>query len=170
MTHGDADPTRPALKSGNLVSHYAIIEKIGAGGMGEVYLAECQELNRRVALKFLPYGMCDDPDSRARFKREAQAAAGLSHPSIVTVHEVSEHDGRPFIVMELVEGRTLAQCIKEDDLSTDQVICLAMQIGEGLCHAHKSGIVHRDIKTNNIVVDRDGLAKILDFGLATMQE
>lgn len=169
MTHGDADPTRPALKSGNLVSHYAIIEKIGAGGMGEVYLAECQELNRRVALKFLPSAMCDDPDFRARFKREAQAAAGLNHPNIVTVYEVGEHEGNPFIVMELVEGRTLAQCIEDDDMSTDEVIRLAMQIGEGLCHAHKSGIVHRDIKTNNIVVDRDGRAKILDFGLASMQ-
>ncbi|MFQ6008694.1 MAG: protein kinase, partial [Candidatus Zixiibacteriota bacterium] len=105
----DKTQTHFALTKGTMVSHYRLIEKIGAGGMGEVYLAEDTELDRRVALKFLPLHLCQDEDCRARFKREAQAAAKLNHPNIVTIHEVSEYQGRPFFAMECCEGQSLRE-------------------------------------------------------------
>ncbi|MCX6834043.1 MAG: protein kinase [candidate division Zixibacteria bacterium] len=157
------------LISGTMVSHYRIIEKIGAGGMGEVYLAEDTELNRKVALKFLPFHMCQDADCRARFKREAQAAAKLNHPNIVTIHEVSEFNGRPYIAMEYVEGRSLRDMIKSEKLSLIRVIDFAVQLCDGLNEAHESGIIHRDIKPANILVNADGHPKIADFGLASIQ-
>ena len=169
--HSDNDNTQThvILTKGTMVSHYRIVEKIGAGGMGEVYLAEDTQLDRKVALKFLPPHLCGDDDCRARFKREAQAAAKLDHPNIVTIHEVSEYQGRPFFAMQHVEGKSLRDVIKNDELDFDRVIELAGQICEGLQKAHEAGIIHRDVKPSNIVVDADGRPKLLDFGLATVQ-
>jgi non-specific serine/threonine protein kinase len=154
---------------GETVSHYQIIEKLGSGGMGEVFLAEDMKLNRRAALKFLPPQLVSDEEFKARFTREAQAAAKLNHPNIITIFEVSEHEGRPYFAMEHVEGESLKEIIKSEDLSTDRVIDIVMQICEGLQAAHEAGIVHRDIKPSNILIDKDGRCRILDFGLAAVQ-
>jgi eukaryotic-like serine/threonine-protein kinase len=156
------------LAHGSIIGHYRIIERIGAGGMGEIYLAEDTELNREIALKFLPLHLCQDADCRARFKREAQAAAKLSHPNIVTIYEVSEFNNRPFFAMEHVEGQTLRDFGKGKELPLSRIIELAIQICEGLAKAHSGGIVHRDIKPSNILIDQDGRAKIVDFGLASV--
>jgi serine/threonine protein kinase len=152
-----------------IIGHYRIIEQIGAGGMGEVYLAEDCELDRKVALKFLPRHLCQDADCRARFKREAQAAARLRHPNIITIHEVSEFEGRPYFAMEHIEGKTLKDVIGSANLPLKKAVDLAIQICEGLAKAHQAEIVHRDIKPANIIVDNDGRAIILDFGLATIR-
>jgi serine/threonine protein kinase/Tfp pilus assembly protein PilF len=165
----DRTHTHVALTAGAMVSHYRIIEKIGAGGMGEVYLAEDTQLNRKVALKFLPLHLCQDEDCRARFKREAQAVAVLKHPNIVTIYEVSEYLGRPYFAMEHIEGPSLRDLIKDKQLSLDKIIDLAIQIGEGLGKAHQAGVTHRDIKPSNVAIDADGRPKILDFGLATIR-
>ncbi|MEE9443100.1 MAG: protein kinase [candidate division Zixibacteria bacterium] len=157
------------LSKGTMVSHYRIVEKIGAGGMGEVYLAEDTKLNREVALKFLPPHLCQDEDCRARFKREAQAAAKLDHPNIVTIHEVSEYQGRPFFAMQHVEGQSLRDLTKGKELGVDRIIELAIQVCDGLSAAHDKKVVHRDIKPSNIVIDAYGRPKILDFGLAAIQ-
>jgi non-specific serine/threonine protein kinase len=154
---------------GETVSHYKIIEKLGSGGMGEVYLAEDTKLNRRVALKFLPSQLVSDEEFKARFTREAQAAAKLNHPNIITIYEVSEHDGRPYFAMEHIEGESLREIIKSGELSTDRAIDIIMQICEGLQAAHKAGIVHRDVKPSNILIDKDDRCRILDFGLAAIQ-
>jgi len=165
----DRTHTHVVLAKGTMVSHYRIVEKIGAGGMGEVYLAEDTKLNRKVALKFLPANMTQDSDLRSRFTREAQATAKLNHPNIVTIFEVSEHLGRPFFAMELVEGQSLSDLSKNSNLSIDRIIELAIQVCEGLQAAHDKEIVHRDIKPSNIVIDAYGRPKILDFGLAAIQ-
>ena len=157
------------LTGGMMVSHYRIIEKIGAGGMGEVFLAEDTELNRKVALKFLPIHLCQDEEYRKRFTREAQAAAKLNHPNIVTIHEVGEHTGRPFIVSEYVGGRTLSAAIGSKSLAPSEVINIIIQVCEGLEEAHSAGIVHRDIKPSNIILEKSSRPKICDFGLATIQ-
>ncbi len=156
------------LSKGTVIGHYRIVEKIGAGGMGEVYLAEDTELNRKVALKFLSSHLCQDADCRTRFKREAQAAAKLNHPNIVTIYEVSEFNGRPFFAMEHVEGQPLSELIKQGDCSLDKAIDLSLQICEGLQEAHKAGITHRDIKPANILISQSGRAKLVDFGLASV--
>ncbi|MCK4460444.1 MAG: serine/threonine protein kinase, partial [candidate division Zixibacteria bacterium] len=165
----DNTRTHVVLSKGTMVSHYRIVEKIGAGGMGEVYLALDTKLNRKVALKFLPSHLCQDDDCRARFKREAQAVAKLSHPNVVTIYEVSEHHGRPFFAMEHVEGKSLRNLLKDRELELDLILDLAMQVCEGLSKAHQSGITHRDVKPSNIVIDADGRPKLLDFGLAAIQ-
>lgn len=169
--HQNDDKARSfmTLNNGAMIGHYRIIEKIGAGGMGEVYLAEDPELNRKVALKFLPADLCRDADCRARFKREAQAAAKLSHPNIITIYEISEYQSRPFFAMELIEGDSLADFLKKNDHSIEKVIDLAIQICEGLDKAHQAGIVHRDLKPSNILVDHDGRVHIVDFGLAAIK-
>jgi len=164
----DASPHLPLTRD-TIVGHYKIIEKIGAGGMGEVWLAEDTELNRKVALKFLPTNHCQDEDCRARFKREAQATAALKHSNIVTIYEVAEHNGRPFFAMEYLEGRSLDEVIKSKDLSVDQAIDLAIQLCEGLYEAHQAGVIHRDIKPSNIILDKNNRPKLLDFGLATVK-
>ena len=158
----------PLIKD-TMVGHYKIISKIGAGGMGEVYLALDTELNRKVALKFIPSNLCQDDDCRARFKREAQATAALKHPNIVTIYEVSEFKGRPFFAMEYLEGRSLDDVIKSKELSPDQVVNLAIQLCEGLREAHEAGVIHRDIKPSNILLDKNSRPKLLDFGLATVK-
>jgi len=170
MTAHDDDKTHThiTLTKGSMVSHYRIVEKIGAGGMGEVYLAEDTELNRKVALKFLPLHLCQDADCRVRFKREAQAAAKLNHPNIVTIYEVSEFNGRPFFSMENVEGQSLHYFVHDKPPPIDTVVDYAMQICQGIGEAHRAGIIHRDIKATNIVIDNKGRARLLDFGLAAV--
>ncbi|MCX6832172.1 MAG: protein kinase, partial [candidate division Zixibacteria bacterium] len=158
------------LSKGTTIGHYRIVEKIGAGGMGEVYLAEDTELNRKVALKFLSPHLCQDADCRTRFKREAQAAAKLGHSNIVAVHEVGEHQGRPFFAMELVEGRSLDKIVAAGHLDEGEIVELALGICNGLRKAHESGVIHRDIKPSNIIVDRDGVPRVLDFGLAAVRD
>ena len=165
----DKTQTYIVLTKGTMVSHYRIIEKIGAGGMGEVYLADDTELDRKVALKFLPPHLCQDEDCRRRFKREAQAAAKLDHPNIVTIHEVSEYQGRPYFAMQHVEGQSLREYAKAREVPIDKVINLAIQICDGLGAAHEKKVIHRDIKPSNIVIDAYGRPKILDFGLAAVQ-
>ncbi len=168
--HRDDDKTQthiPLLKD-TMVGHYRIVEKIGAGGMGEVYLAQDTELDRKVALKFLPLHLCQDEDCRARFKREAQAAAKLSHPNIIHVYEVSDYQGRPFFAMEHVEGRSLKEFSSGKDPSIEQILELVVQICEGIHAAHEKGVTHRDIKPSNILIDLHGRVKIVDFGLASV--
>lgn len=166
----DDDKTQAmtVLSKGTVINHYRIVEKIGAGGMGEVYLAEDTELNRQVALKFLAAHLCQDADCRARFKREAQAAAKLDHPNIVTVYEVGEHQGRPFFAMQHVEGQSLKEYAHQQELSIPQILETGIQIAEGLQAAHEKGVTHRDIKPANVLIDSHGRARILDFGLASV--
>jgi len=156
------------LTKDTAVSHYTIIDKIGSGGMGDVYLAWDTQLERTVALKFLRPDLCRDEHCRKRFKREAQAAAQLSHANIVTVHEVGEFHDRPYIVMQHVEGHSLRHVIKQGKLSLGEAIELATQVCEGLREAHELGVVHRDIKPSNILLDGRGNPRLVDFGLATV--
>ncbi len=157
------------LSAGTRISHYKIIEKIGEGGMGVVYKAEDTKLKRTVALKFLPPRLLCDSEARERFEHEAQAASALNHPNINTIYEIDEIDGRCFIAMEYLEGGSLQSRLKGRDLSIKQILELAIQIGEGLHAAHDRGVVHRDIKPDNIVLTESGLPKIMDFGLAKLK-
>ena len=155
---------------GKVVSHYRVIAKLGSGGMGDVYLAEDLTLDRKVALKFLPPHYENDPDALKRFRREAKAAAVLNHSNIVTIHEVGEHEGKPFIAMSYVDGASLRSLIDKKNLSIEKAIDIAVQACDGLAAAHRIGVIHRDIKPENIVVDAEGRAKILDFGLAKVTD
>ncbi len=168
---GQLDDTRPmkALAPGSEISHYRIIEKIGEGGMGVVHKATDTKLDRTVALKFLPPHLLCDAEARARFEHEAKAASALNHPSIATIHEIDEVEGQCFIAMEFLEGGSLKGLLKAKDLSLEEILDLAIQIGEGLHAAHESGVTHRDMKPDNIMLTRRGTAKITDFGLAKLR-
>jgi serine/threonine protein kinase/tetratricopeptide (TPR) repeat protein len=164
------------MLSGTIL-HYEILEKLGEGGMGVVYKAQDVKLNRLVALKFLSHHKTDSEEDLARFKQEAQAAAGLNHPGICTIYAIEEDgdfteaslDGQPFIVMEYVEGITLRTKIAEGPLPVNQAVGFSIQIGEALHEAHKKGIVHRDVKADNIMVNPAGQIKVMDFGLAKLK-
>ena len=150
------------------ISHYRVLEKIGEGGMGEVYKAEDTKLKRIVALKFLTLEVSEEAGDTSRFVREAQAAASLDHPNICTIYEIDEVDGDVFIAMAYVEGETLVGKVEQGPMDLDAAIDIAMQIAEGLREAHENGVIHRDVKPGNIVVTPQGRVKIMDFGLAKL--
>ncbi len=157
------------LSPGTMISHYRVEEKIGAGGMGVVYRAVDTRLRRTVALKFLPPHLLCDSTARERFEHEAQAASTLNHPNITTIYEIDEDGGRCFIAMEYVDGDSIKEVLKEKNLFLDEVLDLAIQTGEGLAAAHRKDVIHRDIKSDNIMVTADGRVKIMDFGLAKLR-
>ena len=151
---------------GETILHYKILEKLGEGGMGEVYKAEDTKLDRFVALKFLPSQLTASENDKTRFIQEAKAASAMNHPNVCTIHDIQEYNGQLFIVMEFVDGKTLRD--KKDFLSEKQILEIGIQVAEGLAAAHEKGIVHRDIKPENIMVRKDGIAQIMDFGLAKL--
>ncbi len=158
-----------ALTSGSRLGHYEVLGPLGAGGMGEVYRALDPRLDRTVALKVLPGDLASDPERRQRFEREARAASRLSHPHICTIHDIGEQDGQPYLVMELLEGRTLRERMQGGKLPIADVLRIGAEVADALVAAHAEGIVHRDITPANIFVTRHGEAKVLDFGLAKLQ-
>jgi len=156
------------LTAGSNISHYRVVSKIGAGGMGEVYLAEDTKLDRKVALKILPTTFAEDTDRMIRFVREAKSASALHHPNIITIYEINESDGTHFIATEFIDGKTLNEYAKSKRLKFKSALKIAIQIASALDEAHSAGIVHRDLKPDNVMVRPNGLVKILDFGIAKL--
>src|ERR1022692_3872179 len=154
-----------ALASGTKLGPYEIVSPLGAGGMGEVYLASDTRLNRSVAVKILPSHLSKDPEAKQRFDREARTISSLNHPNICTLHDVGHQDGIDYLVMEHLEGQTLAERLSKGPLPIEQVLKYGAEICDGLERAHRSGVVHRDLKPGNIMLTKTG-AKLMDFGLA----
>jgi serine/threonine-protein kinase len=163
---GGPGESQGALAPGATIAHFEIIKRLGHGGMGEVYLARDRRLERNVALKVLPAATLGDREARARLEREARLVSALNHPNICTVHEVGEDGGRAFIAMEFVEGRTLDQVIPPHGLPAESVARIGAAIAAALAYAHRQGIVHRDLKSGNVMITLDGRVKVMDFGLA----
>ncbi|HSE21307.1 MAG TPA: serine/threonine-protein kinase, partial [Pyrinomonadaceae bacterium] len=157
-----------SLSPNTTLTHYTIISKIGEGGMGVVWRARDMNLGRDVAIKVLPASFSENTDRLNRFEQEAQAAGALNHPNILVIHQIGIHEGAPYIVSELLEGETLRERLNGTALSQRKAIDYALQVARGLAAAHEKGIVHRDIKPDNIFVTNDGRIKILDFGLAKL--
>jgi eukaryotic-like serine/threonine-protein kinase len=159
-----------AIDPNTNLGHYEIRSQIGAGGMGEVYLAHDSRLGRRVALKLLPAELTRDESRLRRFQQEARAASALNHPNILTIFEIGEVDGIHFIATELIEGETLRDRMKRGEIKLIEILDIAAQSASALAAAHQAGIAHRDIKPENIMVRSDGYVKVLDFGLAKLTE
>jgi serine/threonine protein kinase len=153
---------------GDRLGQFSLLEKIGEGGMGRVYKARDGRLERFVAIKLLPEGRFTDPERRARFLQEARAASALNHPNIITIHEIGEHEGQTFIVMELVESKPLTDLIPRKGIRLTEALRIAAQVADALTAAHAAGIVHRDLEPANIMVDVHGRVEVLDFGLAKL--
>lgn len=158
------------LEPPTTLSHYRIVSKLGAGGMGEVYLAQDTKLDRKVALKILPAEFASLRHRMQRFVQEAKAASALNHPNIITIYEIDKIDSRHFIALEFIDGKTLRKLLKRTEMGIDQVLDVAIQTARALSAAHEAGIIHRDIKPENIMFRRDGIVKVLDFGLAKLTE
>src|SRR5216684_2586758 len=158
-----------SLKAGTRLGPYEILSAIGAGGMGEVYRARDTRLDRIVAIKVLPAHLADDPERRERFEREARTIASLNHPHICTLHDIGRQDGIDFLVMEYLEGETLAHRLLKGSLPLEQVLQDAIEISDALDKAHRKGVTHRDLKPDNIMVTKSG-SKLLDFGLAKLRQ
>lgn len=165
---GDRPSGTASVVIGQTIAHYLVLDLLGGGGMGVVYRAQDSRLGRKVALKFVADRRASDPQALDRFRREARTASELNHPHICTIYDVGEHEGRPFLVMELLQGQTLRQRIGGRSLEMDEVLEWGIQIASALAAAHAQGVVHRDIKTSNIFITSTGLAKVLDFGLAKL--
>src|SRR6266571_2900860 len=160
----------PSQFPGTSLSHYRIISKLGAGGMGEVYLAQDTKLDRKIALKILPADLTANQDRMRRFTQEAKSAAALNHPNIATIHEIGESDGVNYIAMEFIDGAMLREKIHQEQTDLRKLLRYLQHVAEGLAKAHVAGIVHPDLKPDNIMITGDGHAKILDFGLAKLIE
>ena len=158
------------LPPNTTLSHYRIVKRIGAGGMGEVYLAEDVQLRRKVALKVLPEEIAADADRRMRFEREAHAASALNHPNILTIHEFGAVADTHYLASEFVQGETLRDRLERGRVGLSETLEIAVQIASALQAAHEAGIIHRDIKPENVMIRPDGLVKVLDFGIAKLSE
>ena len=164
----DSVPSTPL--PGTRFGSYEILQRLGAGGMGEVYRAKDTRLEREVAIKTLSLDHCSRPEALSRFEQEARSACALNHPNIVTIYELGHVNGTRFIAMELVEGETLRALLASGPIPFRKSVAIAAQVADGLAKAHEAGVVHRDLKPENLMVSRDGTAKVLDFGLAKLRK